>query len=123
MKTFNLTEKRIEVLRWLSGIPEPVYVGGIADKCLPRPLCNGRPLHYWPQQATRTGAGYARPLAEAGLVIVRNATYGWGLVQLSEEGLAVLVAYDRDDGTLEARLAEARAAATAKRYYWWQNHG
>lgn len=118
-RLLNLTERRIEILRWLASRESPVFVCAIANNCVPRPLCNGKPLHYWPQQATRTGAGAVRPLAQAGLVRVRCETYGWGKVQISEEGRRVLSSLDRDDGTLEARLIEARQAAKPKGYYWW----
>lgn len=117
---FNLTEKRIETLRWLASRPEPVYVCAIAYECLPRPLCAGRPLYYWPQQATRTGAGYARPLAEAGLVRARIADVGWSTVEITEAGRRALAAFDRDDGTLERELEMAREAAERDRCYWWR---
>lgn len=112
--TFNLTEKRIEVLRWLARQANPVIASYLAEECLPR---QGR--GYSRQQATRTGAGYARRLAEAGLVCCTWETYGWGLVCITSEGRRVLAAVDRDDGTLFDCLERARSVARSKRYYWW----
>lgn len=123
--TFNLTDKRVEVLRWLATRAAPVHVCGIANECLPRLLSDGTPgARYWPQQATRLGAGYARALAEAGLVRVRMADVGWGLAELTEEGRRVLAAFDRNDGSLAEEIERARPTPlTARNYYWWTRRG
>lgn len=101
----NLTDKRLECLRYLARKKNPVYVSALADAVVPR----GSRYGYTAQMATRTGAGVAWPLIRAGLVSRRSTEYGWGTVAITDAGLEVLAAFDRDDGTLEAALERARA--------------
>lgn len=108
--TFNLTTIRLEALRYLAAQDDLVYVCALANKVFPRKSYTEgqRGPSYWPQQATRAGAGCARPLIEAGLVRMANRPHGWGVVGITPEGREVLAAFDRDDGSLPARLTLAR---------------
>lgn len=112
--TFNLTDKRVECLRYLAARTVPVYVCAIAHSVFPRAAyIHGREgPSYWPQQATRAGAGYVRPMCEAGLVLVYWAEHGWGTVEISPEGRRVLTAFERQV-TPEAMGLELAAAAHA----------
>lgn len=113
-RLINLTDKRVEILRFVARADVPVYASYVAEECLPRPaMSTGRSPGYSRQQATRTGAGALRPLAEAGLVKVRMATVGWGTAEITEAGRSVLRAFDREDGTLEQALERAAAGASA----------
>jgi len=111
--TFNLTDKRIECLRYLARQPVTgVYAGALAQEVIGR---TNSARGFSSAQATRTGAGYARPLAEAGLVDVVLCRGGWGRVSLNGYGAAVLAAVDCNDGTLAATLEIARTMAS---YPW-----
>lgn len=119
--TFNLTEIRLEALRYLAKQDDLVYVCALANKVFPRKSYTEgqRGPSYWPQQATRAGAGCARPLIENGLVRMANRPHGWGVVGITQHGRDVLTAWDRghDAGVLEALDRGRRAFLAAPATY------
>lgn len=120
-KVINLTDKRIEALRWLATLKEPVYVCGLAEQCIPRDRLfehSTRQLSRTAQMATRAGAGYAIPLIKAGLVKYHRKTYGWGQVSITPEGRKVLAAFDRDDGSLQGELERAKIVGDSREHPW-----
>lgn len=123
-KVINLTDKRVEILRWLAAQPNPVFVSGIAHVCMPRGSYSSRDerhtvkLQYTGQMATRAGAGAAIPLIKAGLVMYCNYAYGWGQVSISSEGRSVLAAFERDDGTLQGELERAKTIGDSRKHRW-----
>lgn len=97
-KTFNLTDKRVEALRYIAAHPG-VYVCGVAENVLSK-----RPL--WAQAATRMGAGYCKALQEQGLVIINTRVdCGYGRVTITPKGVARLAEIDAVKNSLGAVLA------------------
>lgn len=110
----NLTTTRLAALRYLALRAAPVYVCALADEAAPRV---GR--GYSRQQATRTGAGIARPLIVAGLAAYHDASHGWGLVSLTDAGRKVLKVFDRYGYAPELADALLAAARSAKPPLHW----
>lgn len=110
LKTFNLTEKRVEALRYIEKHPG-VYVCGVAQEVLAsrdeywsKTPTGVRPL--WNQAATRMGAGYCKVLQEQGLVTIdTHVDYGYGKVTISDKGVAKLREIDAQNNSLDAVLA------------------
>ena len=89
-KPFNITPKRLEALRFLADHSRGVYVSYIADAILTSQWRRDHKSGFTAQQATRSGAGYATPLIEAGLVEKRDTDYGWGIVSITDAGRAAI---------------------------------
>lgn len=85
-KDFNLTEKRIKALHYIAAHPG-CTVGAVAQEI----LAGHRKRGLWAQQATRAGAGYCIKLVDAGLLNVRYAEVGWGVVTLTPPGRKMLM--------------------------------
>ena len=80
----NLTKTRLKLLGFLAERSE-YCVTSLADEIVPRR--NG-----WSRQsAARWGAGYIRPLEDAGLIDVnRHVDSGVGRVRITKKGLLIL---------------------------------
>ena len=88
--TLNITPKRLEALRYLADRPDGVYVCALAHAVLTSQWRREHRSGFTAQQATRSGAGYATPLIEAGLVRKRDAEFGWGIVSITDAGRAAI---------------------------------
>lgn len=114
--TFNITAKRLEALRFIGQRPG-VLVGCVADNVLARTREDGSVRSMWSQAATRSGAGYCKQLASAGLVRIDTfqVRSGYGRVSLTAAGQAVLdeadAAANASRRSLDAVLARCESAA------------
>lgn len=93
-KDLNITPKRLLALKYLADKPNGVYVCGLADAILTSEWRREHKTGFSAQQATRSGAGYAIPLINAGLVRKQRTDYGWGMVFLTDAGHKVIAAHD-----------------------------
>lgn len=89
-KPIKVTAKRLEALRYLADHPGGVYVCAIAHAILTSQWRRDHQSGFTAQQATRSGAGYVMPLIEAGWVKKRDTDFGWGIVSITESGLAAI---------------------------------
>lgn len=103
-KSFNLTPKRIEALRFLRSRPSGVYVRMLAQEVLVGEYRRRINSGFSAQQATRSGAGCAVPLIKAGLVKKEATTFGWGIVSITDAGIKALDDLDSQQQSLDAVL-------------------
>lgn len=111
VKTFNMTAKRIEALKFVQqadakrtdrGRFRGVLVGYLAQNVLASNdeywqklhAKSGGRRHLWAQAATRMGAGYCKPLVERGLLSFHREDVGYGSVTITEAGIKAIADWD-----------------------------
>jgi hypothetical protein len=112
-ENLNITPKRLKALELIAGSKDAkgLIVGYIAQELLTGDYKQQTGRGLWPQQATRSGAGYVIPLVKAGLLRVWPESIGWGTVSITDAGRKVLAAHkaanDPANMPLEAVIARA----------------